>query len=156
MVNLSSISGCGVIIQHYSLHIAPVMVNFSSLGCSYVFIGEHVSLLSLRLPIYHHCILPLPGFTNIMVFRNSIQPVSSVFLEKTRRVFRWWIWIGESMWSNCLLIRATYWFQSSPRLWLSQGEEGSEVLRLLQPHQAVSGVSLVRRTLGTDLISMTT
>ena len=48
------------------------MVNFSSLGCSYVFIGERVSLLSLRLPIYYHCILPLPGFTNIMLFRNSI------------------------------------------------------------------------------------
>ena len=27
MVNLSSISGRGVIIQHHSLHIAPVMVN---------------------------------------------------------------------------------------------------------------------------------
>ena len=73
MVNSSSISGCGIIIQHYSLHIiAPVMVNFSSLGCSYVFIGERVSLLPLRLPIYHHCMLPLPGFTNVIVFRNSI------------------------------------------------------------------------------------
>ena len=37
MVNLSSISARCIIIQHYSLHIAPVMVNFSSLGCSYVF-----------------------------------------------------------------------------------------------------------------------
>ena len=62
MVNLSSISGCGVIIQHYSLHIAPVMVNFSSLGCSGVFIGEHVSLLSLRLPIYQSSLYVAPAW----------------------------------------------------------------------------------------------
>ena len=41
MVNLSSISGRGVIIQHHSLYIAPVMVNLLSLGCSNVFIREH-------------------------------------------------------------------------------------------------------------------
>ena len=32
MVNLSSIGGCGIIIQQYSPYVAPVMVNLSSLG----------------------------------------------------------------------------------------------------------------------------
>ena len=54
MVNLSLIGGCGVIIQHHSPYVAPVMVNLSSLGCSNVFVKQRVSLSSLIMPIYHH------------------------------------------------------------------------------------------------------
>ena len=33
MVNISSICSCGVILQHCSFYMVPVMVNLSSLGC---------------------------------------------------------------------------------------------------------------------------
>ena len=62
MVNISSIGDCGVIIQLYSLYIAPVMVNSSSLGCSNV----------ISLPVVVN-IITFGGFEN-----NICSPLSNV------------------------------------------------------------------------------
>ena len=80
MVNLSSISGCGVIIQHYSLHIARYGQFFITWvllcvhrGTCVLIISEIANLSSLHIAParVHSCTLAL-DITNIMIFRNSI------------------------------------------------------------------------------------
>ena len=78
MVNLSSISGCGVIIQHYSLHIAPIMVNLSSLGCSNAIIQQRVSLSTLIMLTYHTPVYTLTERLQEFFYNQRTHPCAGL------------------------------------------------------------------------------
>ena len=66
MVNLSSIGGCGVIIQHYSPYIAPIMVNYHHLG----------ALMSLYTSVIHNIanLSSLGDFDSNILWNNPSNP----------------------------------------------------------------------------------
>ena len=85
MVNISSIGDCGVIIQLYSLYIAPVMVNSSSLGCSNVIslpvvvnictnsrkLFDHNTTQHNRLKLWLCAYLAIPFSTRVFFKKNG-------------------------------------------------------------------------------------
>ena len=76
MVNISSIGGCSVILQHCSFYMVPVMVNLSSFGCCKV--------------ILQQCVLDIANLSSLGDCHNNI----------------WWhsrtiITPSQPHWTNC-------------------------------------------------------